>query len=95
MLLAEPPIITEPPLEGQKAAEGQTTALRCSVFGSPKPLVVWKKGNEQLTGGRFSVLENGHLEIVVTLYFNLRCVIYNTSITFLLIHVKLMILFTG
>ena len=62
---AEPPFIREPPLIGQKAAEGQTTVLICEVFGSPKPLVTWLKGTEQLTGGRFRVLDEGHLEITV------------------------------
>ena len=62
---AEKPFILEPPLEEQFAAEGQTTVLRCRVFGSPKPLVIWKKQDEQLTGGRFRVLDEGHLEILV------------------------------
>lgn len=48
---------------GAKAAEGQTVNLTCRVFGSPRPLVVWRKGNEQLTGGRFQVMPEGHLRI--------------------------------
>ena len=56
----------EPPKVEQLAAEGQTINLTCRVFGSPTPLVVWKKGNEQLTGGRFRVLSNGYLEIDVS-----------------------------
>ena len=70
---AEKPIILSPPLQDQKAAEAQDTNLTCEVFGSPVPLVVWKKGDEQLTGGRFRVLPNGHLHIMVgknaVLYF--------------------------
>lgn len=62
-VLVEPPFILEPPLDEQKAAEDQTINLTCSVFGSPKPLVVWKKGDEQLTGGRFQVMDNGALQI--------------------------------
>jgi len=62
-VLTEAAIVLEPPLAEEKAAEGQTAMLRCTVFGSPKPLVVWRKGEEQLTGGRFRVLEDGHLEI--------------------------------
>lgn len=62
-VLTEPPIVRDPPLIGQKAAEGQTINLNCLVFGSPKPLVVWRKGTEQLTGGRFKVLPEGHLQI--------------------------------
>ena len=49
---------------GMRAAEGQTVNLTCQVFGSPKPVVVWRKSGEQLTGGRFSVTEDGHLMIV-------------------------------
>ena len=61
----EAPIITVPPKAEHKAAEGRDTQLRCLVFGSPRPLVVWKKGSEQLTGGRFTVTEQGHLNISV------------------------------
>lgn len=59
-------MILSPPLEAQRAAEGQTIYLQCEVFGSPKPLVFWRKGSEQLTGGRFKVMEEGHLQITVT-----------------------------
>jgi len=62
-VLTEPPFILDPPVMGQKAAEGQTINLTCSVYGSPKPLVVWKKGNEQLTGGKFIVQDDGSLQI--------------------------------
>jgi len=66
LLSAEPPFIQERPELGFRAAEGQTIQLRCKVFGSPKPQVVWKKGDEQLTGGRYRVLEDGNLEISVS-----------------------------
>ena len=59
-------MILHPPLEAQKAAEGQTIELQCQVFGSPKPLVYWRKGSEQLTGGRFKVMPEGHLQITVS-----------------------------
>jgi len=62
-VLSEPPVITEQPVVGMRAAEGQTVNLTCQVFGSPKPVVVWKKSGEQLTGGRFSVTADGHLQI--------------------------------
>ena len=62
----EAPIITHPPKREHKAAEGRDTQLQCLVFGSPRPLVVWKKGSEQLTGGRFTVTEFGHLGISVS-----------------------------
>ena len=58
-------MIIEPPLIGQRAAEQQTINPTCHVFGSPKPLITWLKGTEQLTGGRYKVLEDGHLEITV------------------------------
>lgn len=65
MCAAEPATITYRPEAELKAAEGRTIQLTCAVFGSPKPLIVWKKGSEQLTGGRFRVTPEGHLEIKV------------------------------
>lgn len=62
-VLSEPPLIQDPPKEIQRAAEGQTINLTCQVFGSPKPIIVWRKGQEQLTGGRFKVMDEGHLQI--------------------------------
>ena len=62
-VLSEPPIILSPPLETHVVAEGKTVYLQCEVFGSPKPSVVWTRGNEQLTGSRFKVMEEGHLQI--------------------------------
>ena len=53
------------PEVGQKAAEGQTITLKCTVFGSPKPQVIWHKSNEQLTGGRYKVMDHGDLRITV------------------------------
>ena len=61
-----PKIISFP---GNKvAAEGTTVTLKCEVKGSPKPLVVWRKGSEQLTGGRFTVLKTGDLRIDVSIH---------------------------
>ena len=40
-------------------------SLPCTVYGSPKPRIVWTKGNEQLTGGNFKVLPSGALQITV------------------------------
>ena len=62
-ILAEPATITKRPPAEFKVAEGKDIILDCAVFGSPPPLVVWKKGSEQLTGGRFKVLDEGHLQI--------------------------------
>ena len=69
-IAVEPPFILTPPTVGQKGAEGQTVELTCEVYGSPRPFVVWSKSNEQLTGGRFSVLDSGNLQITVCWYFN-------------------------
>ena len=55
---------------GQRTAEGQTIYLTCQVFGSPKPQIVWLKGQEQLTGGRFTVMDEGDLQIVVSIASN-------------------------
>ena len=62
---AEPANILEGPEIGMRVAEGQTANLTCEVYGSPKPLIVWLKGDEQLTGGRFTVMEDGNLQIAV------------------------------
>jgi len=43
--------------------EGQTSRLTCRVFGAPKPLVRWIRNEQELTGGRYKVLDNGDLEI--------------------------------
>jgi len=57
------PIILDPPVMDMKAAEAQTINLTCNVLGIPQPLVVWLKGSEQLTGGHFTVMPEGHLQI--------------------------------
>jgi len=74
---AEPPFILEGPMIGLRAAEHQTINLTCKVFGSPKPHVVWKKGDEQLTGGRYRVLEDGNLEISVSKLHLTLFIVYN------------------
>ena len=60
-------MILDPPSEEYKATEGSVIVLTCKVFGSPKPRIFWRKGFEQLTGGRYKVLEEGHLEITVSI----------------------------
>jgi neuronal cell adhesion protein len=62
---AVPPIILDPPVVDFRAAEGQTINLTCNVLGIPQPLVVWLKGQEQLTGGHYTVMPEGHLQISV------------------------------
>ena len=49
-----------------RAAEGQTINLTCNVLGIPQPLIVWLKGDEQLTGGHFTIMPEGHLQITVS-----------------------------
>lgn len=69
-LLAEPPTIIDksPPLI--KAADGYNTTLICSVFGAPRPEIIWSRGNsaEDITSidSRFNMTVNGTLEIQVT-----------------------------
>jgi neuronal cell adhesion molecule len=73
---AEPANILEGPMVGQKASEGQTINLTCQVFGSPKPLIVWMKGQEQLTGGRFTIMEDGNLQISVSTRTSLSMAVF-------------------
>lgn len=37
--------------------------LRCPVFGVPRPEVKWLKEGQELTGGRYRVLDNGDLQL--------------------------------
>lgn len=59
---ALPPEIVEPPKDKQ-VVDGKTVKLTCRVFGAPKPEVKWDRQGVELTGGRFSVLPEGDLEI--------------------------------
>lgn len=61
-ILALPPEIVEPPKDKQ-VVDGKTVKLTCRVFGAPKPEVKWDRQGVELTGGRFSVLPEGDLEI--------------------------------
>ncbi|CAH1783792.1 unnamed protein product [Owenia fusiformis] len=61
-VLDEKPTIMETP-GTVRVAESQDVQLRCKVFGAPRPVVVWKRGNMQLTGGRYTTLPDGHLNI--------------------------------
>ncbi|XP_067001681.1 neuroglian isoform X2 [Anabrus simplex] len=61
-VLALPPEITEPP-SNQATVDGHTVSLTCRVFGAPKPQVKWVRNGKELTGGRYTVKENGDLEI--------------------------------
>ncbi|KAI0242498.1 Contactin-3 [Lamellibrachia satsuma] len=63
-VLTEPPLIQIPPEVGQSADEGQNVNLTCTVFESPKPIVIWHKGHKQLTGGRYKIMDHGDLQIM-------------------------------
>ena len=60
---ALPPEITEPPQEDKQTVDGETVELTCRTFGAPKPIVKWFHDNDELTGGRFELKENGDLRI--------------------------------
>ncbi|XP_067118775.1 LOW QUALITY PROTEIN: neuroglian-like [Centruroides vittatus] len=62
-VLALPPTITNPPEPLVKAVVTSTVVLRCKVFGAPRPDVKWIKNGQELTGGRYQVVEDGNLEI--------------------------------
>lgn len=61
-VLALPAEITEKPKD-VVTTDGKSVTLTCRVFGAPRPLVRWLKNNQELTGGRYKVLDNGDLEI--------------------------------
>ena len=61
-LLALAPDITEGPSD-KEVVDGRTVTMTCKVFGAPQPEVKWLKQGTELTGGRFSVLPEGDLEI--------------------------------
>ena len=58
-----PPEITEPPQADKETVDGKTVELTCRTFGAPKPIVKWFHDNDELTGGRFELKENGDLRI--------------------------------
>ena len=60
--VAFPPEILEEPKD-TVTIEGKLALLTCRVFGAPKPLVRWIRNDQELTGGRYKVLDNGDLEI--------------------------------
>nr|CAD7598606.1 unnamed protein product [Timema genevievae] len=61
-VLALGPDITEPPKD-EATVDGRKVTLLCRVFGAPKPLVKWIHNGKEVTGGRYTVLESGDLEI--------------------------------
>ncbi|KAM7349143.1 neuroglian isoform 1-T6 [Cochliomyia hominivorax] len=61
-VLALPPEIEEPPRK-EATVDGKNVTMRCRVFGAPKPQVKWIRNGLELTGGRYTVLPSGDLEI--------------------------------
>jgi len=61
------PEITEPPHNVKTFDGSSTTVIGCKPFGIPKPDVQWTRNNLELTGGRYSTLDNGDLQIRLVL----------------------------
>ncbi|EEC12870.1 neuronal cell adhesion molecule, putative [Ixodes scapularis] len=62
-VLALPPSIVEAPEPLTLAVVTSRATLRCRVFGAPRPEVKWMKETQELTGGRYKVLDSGDLQI--------------------------------
>ncbi|VVC24599.1 Hypothetical protein CINCED_3A009632 [Cinara cedri] len=61
-VLALAPEITEPP-HNVETVDGRAITIGCKNFGVPKPHVKWTKNNIELTGGRYTTLDSGDLQI--------------------------------
>jgi len=61
-VLALQPDITQPPTN-LSTVDGKTIRITCRVFGAPKPEVKWIRNGQELTGGRYKILDVGDLEI--------------------------------
>lgn len=61
-VLKLPPEIQEPPRK-EATVIGKNVTMRCRVFGAPRPQVKWIHNMLELTGGRFTVLPSGDLDI--------------------------------
>ncbi len=60
-VLAEPPEIQEPPDRETKVVEGESVEIKCATFGAPRPQIFWRKNNQLITGGRFTIRPDGTL----------------------------------
>lgn len=56
-----PDIIEKP--RDEKTVEGRAFTMTCRVLGSPKPAVKWVRNGVELTGGRYTTLPSGDLQI--------------------------------
>uniref|UniRef100_A0A8D8XH54 Neuroglian n=2 Tax=Cacopsylla melanoneura TaxID=428564 RepID=A0A8D8XH54_9HEMI len=61
-VLAHAPEITEQPKD-EFTVDGRSVVLTCRVFGAPKPEVKWVHNQVEVTGGRYTILETGDLQI--------------------------------
>ncbi|CAF1002499.1 unnamed protein product [Adineta ricciae] len=62
-VISEKPEIQRGPDPLLRAVEGQSVLLPCETFGAPMPKVYWSKRDQVITGGRYSILEDGSLMI--------------------------------
>ncbi|XP_077429903.1 neural cell adhesion molecule L1-like protein isoform X5 [Vanacampus margaritifer] len=68
MVMNLPPMILTKEGEDYTAVEGRGVMMDCNVFSSPPSTITWKKddSSESVVGPRFTVHENGSLEIYTT-----------------------------
>ena len=62
-VLSVAPEWVQMPPDTLKVAEGKTAVITCRVFGAPKPKITWRKDGEVISGGHYTILKNGDLEI--------------------------------
>lgn len=57
------PLIMEPPEPLTVGVEMSKLTLRCRVLEAARPALKWTKGSQELTGGRYRILDSGDLQI--------------------------------
>uniref|UniRef100_A0A672HRK1 Cell adhesion molecule L1-like b n=1 Tax=Salarias fasciatus TaxID=181472 RepID=A0A672HRK1_SALFA len=63
MIMNLRPMILTPGEESYSAVEGKAVTMHCEVFSSPPSTVTWEDSSESVDGHRFTVHDNGSLEI--------------------------------
>ncbi|XP_061641347.1 neural cell adhesion molecule L1-like protein isoform X1 [Phyllopteryx taeniolatus] len=68
MVMNLPPMILTKEAEDYSAVEGRGVMMHCNVFSSPPSIITWNKddSSESVVGPRFTVHDNGSLEIYTT-----------------------------
>ncbi|XP_061689238.1 neural cell adhesion molecule L1-like protein isoform X2 [Syngnathoides biaculeatus] len=68
MIMNLPPMILTKEVEDYSAVEGRGVMMHCHVFSSPPSTITWSKddSSEFMDGPRFTVHDNGSLEIYAT-----------------------------